>query len=188
MALRWDRGLVVLAVASLPVGASADEGRRRVELGFVPVGASVMSEEHGSFYTVGAPVFAPVYGGLFRSAYLQWFATDKLGIEPQLSALSAFEDDDSSHAVSLATRASFHFRGTDRPSPYVFGSGGVQYVSWGSGDSHSRPSLGGGVGYRWPLGPTSVRVEAAYERAFDGWGGTGGANLLGVAVGVALRF
>ncbi len=179
---RCALALLVLALAPLPTRA-AD---RRIELGFVPLAGSVTSDE-GSFTIVGAPAPPPAFAGSSRGLYLQWFATEKIGIEPQISAISAFGDGDSEHMIALAARASYHFSGRDQPSVYLFGGGGVQYVT-GDGYSHSSPSLAAGVGYRWPAGPFSVRIEASYERTFDGWGSPHGSNVLGGAVGVALRF
>jgi hypothetical protein len=183
-------GLATLAVLSLPALTFAGDGK--VEVGFVPFGLTYTSTDGESITAVQVPgqsVF-----NWDRSVYVQWFATKRFALEPQISAFTLFSDGDSVKQLATSLRGNYLFSGADTNSAYLYAGGGLWYYSWDEGDGETNPFLGGGVGYRHPFGSHgSVRFEVGYERLFSGEGdewdsGSTDADGLKAAVGLAIRF
>ncbi len=191
----WRRALLISVVLCLPWPAFAADQPGKVELGFVPFGFSVISDGDEDITIVGVPGGGSLFGLINTPGlYLQCFVTDKLAVEPQLSAMTVFADGDNFRMISLATRANYLFRGVNAPSAYLFASGGLVHIGESDGEDENNPTLGFGFGFRHPVRSIgSVRIEAGYQRIFHDdadfrFDESGGANTFGMSVGVALRF
>jgi len=98
-----------------------------------------------------------------------------------------FADEDDFHSLNASLRFNYLVSGPDRPSLYLFGGGGLMYVSFDDDDSETNPTAGGGLGFRQPIRSAgSFRVEAGYERMFGDEGGD--ADIFKLSFGFALRF
>lgn len=181
------RGLLLAGVLALPAGVRAADEPGRLELGFVPFAVSRFSAGDGSVTTVQAPASGSFLVTGERGIYLQWFASRRLALEPQLSFAGFFDEGDDFTTLVATLRLNALLAGPDRPSPYVYAGGGVLHAGFGDDDSETNPQVGGGLGFRWPIRTAgSVRLEAGYERIFSDEGDD--ADVLKVSVGVALRF
>jgi len=185
---RLRRGVLLVALLALPAGARAADQPGRVELGFLPLTVSNFSAE-GDESLTGVQV--PASGSLFftgeRGLYLQWFATEHVALEPQLSYNGVFTDEDDFNSLNVALRLNYLVSGPDRPSFYLYGGGGLFYVNFDDDDSETNPTAGGGLGFRQPIRSAgSFRVEAGYERLFADEGAD--ADIFKLAFGFALRF
>ncbi len=63
--------------------------------------------------------------------YAQWFAKEKLAIEPQLSATAFFGDGDA-RAISLALRATYLFEGSEKSSSVLSRRRAAEACGWRS--------------------------------------------------------
>ena len=158
--------LAALAVIILAPRAlhAADAENRKAEVGVGIVGLSVFSQEGETITMLGVPnttFFAPAV------VYASFFVTPKLALEPQLGFLYVSEDDDSYHIATFAGQVDYFFKGKERPSPYVFGRGSFTNVG-GDDDSDTSSSLGGGLGYRFPVGGRALlRIEGRFDHRFE---------------------
>ena len=178
-------GVLLIAMLALSSGARAADEPGRLEVGFVPLSVSYVSAEES---LTGIQV--PAAGSMFltgeRGLYLQWFATQHLALEPQLSYSGLFADEDTFNSLNASLRLNYLVSGPDRPSLYLYGGGGLMHASFDDDDGETNPTAGGGLGFRQPIRSAgSFRVEAGYERMFgDDWD----ADTFKVSLGLALRF
>jgi hypothetical protein len=187
------RSLVALTITFVSTAAVADDAPGKVELGFVPFSLTYVPGNN-DYYDDSSTVVRAGGGISFfnteRLLYLQVFATNKLAIEPQLSAVGEFEDYGDFWTLGLSLRANYLFSGADRSSPYVFAGGGFLYMNMPDGrggeESETDPNVGLGIGFRHPIRTAgSIRVEASWERSF---GDRDDTDFLKLALGFALRF
>jgi len=180
-------GLVLAAVLVQPSGARAAEEPGKVELGLVPFTVSRISAGGESVTGLQIPASGSFFFTGDRGLYLQWFASRHFALEPQVSFSGLFSEDDDFKALNLGLRASYLVSGPDQPSPYLYGGGGLLYLSFDDGDSDTNPTAGGGLGFRLPIRSAgSVRFEAGYEHVFGDEGEEG--DIFKLSVGFALRF
>jgi hypothetical protein len=179
------RGLLLAGMLALTAGARAAAEPGRVELGFVPFSVSRFSAGGESVTSVQIPASGSFLVTGERGIYLQWFVSEHLALEPQLSYAGFFQEDDDFNTLIATLRLNYLLSGPDRPSLYLYGGGGLFYASFGDEDSETNPQAGGGLGFRWPIRSAgSVRLEAGYERLFS----DDDADVFKLSVGVALRF
>jgi hypothetical protein len=180
-------GLLLAGLLALSAGARAADEPGKVELGFVPLSVSRFSTDDDSFTGIEAPASGSFLWTGDRGLYLQWFASQHFALEPQLSFSALFAADDDFNALNASLRVNYLVSGPDRPSPYLFGGGGLLHLSFDEGDSEDNPTAGGGLGFRWPIRSAgSVRIEAGYEHMFGDEGED--ADFFKLSVGIALRF
>lgn len=153
--------VITLAPAALRAGEPED---RKAELGVGIVGLSVYSQEGETITTLGAPNSTFFMPG---TLYASFFVTRRLALEPQLGVVYVSGDDSSFHIATFAGQVDYLFRDRERPSAYVFGRGSLTSVG-GEGASETASSLGGGLGYRLPLGGRALlRFEGRYDHRFE---------------------
>ena len=153
--------VITLAPAALRAGEPED---RKAEIGVGIVGLSVYSQEGETITTLGAPGSTFFMPG---TVYASFFVTRRLALEPQLGVVYFSGDDSSFHIATFAGQVGYFFKGRERPSPYVFGRGSLTNVG-GEGESDTASSLGGGLGYRLPLGGRALlRFEGRYDHRFE---------------------
>ncbi len=177
------RALLVASFLVVPAVVLAQSPGKpaETEIGFIPLAVSSISSGDHRVTVVGAPA-GGFQGTVMRGMYAQWFVREKVAIEPQLSVTAFFGDGDA-RLISLALRANYLLQGSEKPSPYVFGGGGLWHV--GGVSSETNPLIHLGVGYRQPIRTAgSVRVEAGYEHLF----GESAADIFTVSLGLGLRF
>lgn len=124
----WRRAFVSLVVLTIPLTAFAADEPGKTELGFLPFSVAVTSANGENLTVVGAPAGGGFLGTGERGLYVQQFVTTKLALEPQLSATGFFSDGGNFRAVSLTFSTNYLFRGTEQPSPYAFGGGGLWHA------------------------------------------------------------
>jgi hypothetical protein len=179
--------VVLLGVLALPAGARAADEPGKVELGFVPFTLSHLSVDDESLTGVQVPASGSFVFTGDRGLYLQWFATRHVALEPQFSFNGLFSDGEDFKTLNVSLRINYLVSGPDRPTLYLYGGGGLLYVSYGDGQNDTNPTTGAGLGFRQPIRSAgSFRVEAGYERVFGEDGGDG--DILKVSLGLALRF
>lgn len=153
--------VITLAPAALRAGEPED---RKAELGVGIVGLSVYSQEGETITTLGAPhatFLTPA------TLYASFFVTRRLALEPQLGVVYFSGDDSSFHIATFAGQVDYLFKGREQRSPYVFGRGSLTNAG-GEGDSDTTSSLGGGLGYRIPLGGRALlRFEGRFDHRFE---------------------
>jgi len=148
---------IVMAVAvSL---ASAPLARAQ---GGVEIGASLVNGTVGlgdaSVSTIGIPSggLALLSPGVYASVFLG----RQVAVEPQLGLVWASFDGDSAYLLNVLGQVDYFVRGTDRPSPYVFGAAGV--ISQTDAD-YTPKSFGIGAGYRMLAGDRlTFRFDGRY--------------------------
>ena len=100
---------------ALSSGARAADEPGRLEVGFVPLSLSYVSAEES---LTGIQVPAP--GSMFftgeRGLYLQWFATEHLALEPQLSYSGLFADEGTFNSLNASLRLNYL---GERPRPSI---------------------------------------------------------------------
>lgn len=179
------RGVLLAGMLASPAGARAADEPGKVELGFVPFTVSRMSVGDESLTGVQVPASGSLLYFGERGLYLQWFATQHVALEPQVSFNGFFSDGDDFSALNVSLRVNYLLSGPDRPSLYLYGGGGLLYLNFD--DSETNPTAGAGLGFRQPIRSAgSFRIEAGYERVFGEDGEDG--DILKLSLGIALRF
>ena len=179
------RGVLLIAMLALSSGARAADEPGRLEVGFVPLSVSYVSAEES---LTGIQV--PAAGSMFltgeRGLYLQWFATQHLALEPQLSYSGLFADEDAFNSLNASVRLNYLVSGPTVHRSTCTGGGRPDVRELRRRRQRTNPTAGGGLGFRQPIRSAgSFRVEAGYERMFgDGWD----ADTFKVSLGLALRF
>jgi hypothetical protein len=162
-ALTWLQGTLVAAViVSMPsVAAAQPQFEVGANLTSVTVG---LGDNDTTVWGVPSSSFGllnpGVYGSIFVGPYV--------AVEPQLGLIWASTNGDSSHVLNFTGQLDYFLAGTEGSSPYVFGALGVFDAS----DSDQNPkSVGGGIGYRMPVGDRlAFRVDARYTHFTDDGG------------------
>jgi hypothetical protein len=145
----------VIVGALIGVGTPSAHAQPRVEVGSSLVSTIMVLDE--DVYSVGVPVGG---GLLSHGAYLSLFLGSRFAVEPQSGFVWTSLDGDSNHLLAAAGQFSYFALGTDRRSPYLFGTVGIANVS---GEDYSPKSFGGGAGYRIPVGDRLVfRIDGRY--------------------------
>jgi hypothetical protein len=182
---------MLVAAALLPAAAAAEEGSARparTELGVGIMGLSVRSQDGETLTGLGLPnpglsfLSSPrLYAGIPLSR--RWM------VEPQVGFTYFSGDDDKASLVSFAGQADYFFEGTSRPSAFAFGFGRLDHVDLGDfSDSTTKYGLGGGLGYRIPIGDRGViRVEGRYDHTLASDGDSGASTFsVGASLGLGL--
>jgi hypothetical protein len=158
--------LAATAVIMLAPGAlSAQEAEdRKAEVGVGMVGLSVYSTGSETVTVVGAPhatFFAPA------TIYASFFVSRRLALEPQAGVIFLSQNGGSYHLATFAGQVDYFFKDRQRSSPYVFGRGSLTTIG-GDEESDTSSSLGGGLGYRFPVGGRALlRVEGRFDHRFE---------------------
>jgi len=159
--VRRTRALALaIVLTSVAAGVTAAEpADRKAEIGLGLAGVVVTSVGGDSVFAVGAPASSAVHATLFVSP--------RLALEPQLAFTFASSDGDSVHALVLAGQVDYFLGDRNTKSPFLFGRGLLQRV--GDSDvSYTSTGVGGGVGYRIPIGDRAVfRLEGRYDHLFE---------------------
>jgi len=147
---------VLIAGVLVGTGTPLAHAQPRIEVGSSLVSTIMVLDE--DVYSVGIP--AAGSGLLSHGAYLSLFLGSRFAIEPQVGFLWMSFDGNSDHLLSAAGQFSYYALGTDRRSPYLFGTVGIASVS---SEDYSPKSFGGGAGYRIPVGDRLVfRIDGRY--------------------------
>lgn len=159
-----------------PISAAAQS---RVEVGasLFNVTTDVGDDQNTTVLGIGSGGF-----GLSNpSVYGSFFLGRRVALSPHVGLLWGKSGESSFHFVNLAAQLEYFTRGSDRSSPYVFGTAGVVEVSQ---SSRTPKSVGGGVGYRARVGDRlTVRVDGRFTRFTEG-----GDNTVGLAVSLGGLF
>ena len=174
-------GTALLCLSCSAATVAAQEKKQSVEIG-TSLGVTVLSQSGETFTTVGAPVAqgpVPLFGQ--ATLYATIFATPSVMIEPQLSFSHLSGGGSSLTLIGGAANIGYLFTATERASPYVAASLGVESLSGDLG-SASGVGLGGSVGYRLRAGAGfAVRFEGRYRH----WlGDFDGLNEFGFVIGL----
>jgi hypothetical protein len=110
-------------------------------------------------------------GGFFvlnPAVYTSFFVAPRLAIEPQVGFLWLSSGGHSDHLFNVTGQVDYFFRRNDVPSVYAFGAAGITDTS---GPGQKPRSVGGGVGYRSPVGGRlTFRVDGRVTHFTEGGG------------------
>lgn len=137
----------VLAAVFLAASAASATAQPTFEIGSSLAGAIVGVGDDNDGTAIGLP--AAGFGIINPGVYASLFLGSRVAIEPQIGLLYFSSDGDSEHILNLAAQVDLFLSGLDRPSLYLFGSVGAIDTS---GDGTTPKTVGGGVGYRIPVG------------------------------------
>ena len=151
------KAILILAMATLVVQATAAQDRPGVELG-ATLGATLSIPEEGD-----ATLFVGVPGGgtllAFPSLYLTLFASPSFMVEPQVYFF--FESDDSNIMFSGMMQLGYLFTPQRSGSLYAAAHGGFYTIT----DGIDTGALGASFGYRTLLGEgAALRLEGRFRR------------------------
>jgi len=136
-----------LAAVFLAASAVTAAAQPKFEIGSSLAGAVVGVGDDNEGTAIGLPVAG--FGIINPGVYGSLFIGSRFAIEPQIGLVYFSVDGDSSHVVNVAAQGNVFLRGLDRPSLYLFGSvGAIDF----SGDDSAPKTVGGGLGYRIPVG------------------------------------
>lgn len=156
----------ILAAVLLAASAASATAQPTFEIGSSLGGAIVGVGDDNDGTTIGLP--APGFGVINPGVYASLFLGSRFAIEPQIGLLYFSSDGDSEHIVNVAAQADLFLSGLDRPSLYLFGSVGAIDTS---GDGTTPKTVGGGLGYRIPVGDHLVfRLDGRYVHLTDDGG------------------
>src|SRR2546428_2035225 len=162
-------GTALLCLSCSAATAAAQEKKQSVEIG-TSLGVTVLSQSGGTFTTVGAPVAEgriPLFGQ--ATLYATIFATPSVMIEPQLSFSHLSGGGSSLTLIGGAANIGYLFTATERASPYVAASLGVESLSGDLGAA-SGVGLGGSGGYRpRARAGLALRVEGPHRPRLGGF-------------------
>ena len=175
-------GCVVLLVLVGPGSAQETDSVRGFEIGTL-FGLTRHSADGEGATIIGLPS-SPTLGipGI-PSLYVSWFPVANMSVGSEFSAGRTAGDVFGITSLYFGGRGTYFPLGTARPGLYVFCQGAVRHF-----DLRERPSVtdlaaGGGLGYRWRLGPAFVlRAEGRYRRWFDD-----GVNDISLLLGLGAR-
>lgn len=176
-----------LCLTSGAVSAQQIESASGVEIG-TRFGLSRLNVDGESGTLIGVPsaIGSIVTGN--PSIYVSWFPDERFSIGTEFSLGRTSGERIASTVLHLAGRGAFHFGGEETSGAYLFGRGGLMVASGeesGESESETDVSLGGGLGYRWPLASgLVVRTEGEYRRWFDDPGINAFSFILGLGAGV----
>jgi hypothetical protein len=157
MTTRRSFGTVILTTALVAATASLAHAQPRAELGASLVN-SFIGLDDDELSTVGIP--SGGFGILNPGAYASFFVGERVAIEPQVGFVWASFDGDSEHILNFVGQFDYFVRGISDPSLYLFAAAGVVDVS---GADYTPKSVGGGAGYRIPVGDRlTFRVDGRY--------------------------
>ncbi len=160
-------GCVVLLVLAGSGSAQETESVRGFEIGTL-FGLTHHSSDGDGATIIGLPS-SPTLGipGI-PSLYVSWFPVANVSVGSEFSAGRTAGDVFGITSLYFGGRGTFSPLGFSRSGLYVLCHGAVRHF-----DLRERPSVtdfaaGGGLGYRWRLGPAFVlRAEGRYRRWFD---------------------
>lgn len=158
---------VVFFVLAVPVTAKETEEVPDLEIGTL-FGLTHHSSDGEGAAIIGLPS-SPTLGipGI-PSLYVSWFPVANVSVGSEFSIGRTAGDLYGITSLYFGGRGTFFPLGTARSGLYVLCHGAVRHF-----DLRERPSVtdfaaGGGLGYRWRLGPAFVlRAEGRYRRWFD---------------------
>lgn len=155
--------LAAALVATKPIAAQAQEPR--AEVGASLAGLVVgLGDNEGSTFGIPAGGFGILNPGVYASLFLG----EHVAIEPQVGLFWASFGGDSEHIVNLVGQVDYFISGITQPSVYLFAAGGL--VS-SSGPGTTPKSVGGGLGYRMPLGDRlTFRLDGRVTHLTDNGG------------------
>src|SRR5215510_12519163 len=108
-----------LAVAFLTTASLAHaQSQPAIEIGAPLLSGGVSFGDDTTTTTVGAPT--GIFGFTTPAVYLSFFTSERVAIEPQVSAVWAFSDSDSAHLANVGVQVDYFLQGTKQRSPYVF--------------------------------------------------------------------
>ena len=173
-----------LSLALVAVGASAVQAQGKVELGTSLVSATVILDNNGgdNMTVIGVPS-----GGVFSlfnpSVYVSVFVHPHIAIEPQIGLVFLTSGGESEHVLNAAVQFDYFIKNTSVRSPYVFVTGGLL----DSGDDYTPKTVGGGAGFRIPVGDRLVfRVDGRYTHYTSDFGD--GVNTVAFTVSIGGLF
>lgn len=147
----WQRLVAVAGLCLVPSTPLQAEGRT-IELGASLVGLSVT--DYGGLTTT--------FVGVPATLYASFFVTRRLMLEPQVGFHSMTAGSRSDRLLIGTLQAGFLFRGARRASPYLLVDATAAENSYGPDQTNL--ALGGGAGYRLPIGALAIRGELKYRR------------------------
>ena len=115
-------GVLLIAMLALPSGARAADEPGRLEVGFVPLSVSYVSAEE-SLTGIQVPASGSMFFTSERGLYLQWFATQHLALEPQLSYSGLFADEDTLNSLNASLRLNYLVSAPTVPRSTCTGAG-----------------------------------------------------------------
>jgi len=156
----------VLAAVFLAASVVTAAAQPKFELGSSLAGAIVGVGDDNEGTTIGLP--AAGFGLINPGVYASLFLGSRFAIEPQIGLIYFSADGDSEHVVNVAAQGNVFLSGLDRPSLYLFGSvGAVDF----SGDGSTPKTVGGGLGYRIPVGDHLVfRLDGRFVHITEDFG------------------
>jgi hypothetical protein len=145
---------LLVGVALLLAASTALAAGSRIELGTSIVGLTIGTGDNDA-KVFGIP--SSSFGLLNPAVYASIFAGPYFAVEPQAGLIWMSQNGQSNHISHVAGQVDYFPVGIDKSSPYVFGTVGVVSIS---GESTTPKSVGGGAGYRIPVGDRLVfRVD-----------------------------
>lgn len=146
-----------LAATLVTTTASLAHAQPRAEIGASLIN-SVIGLGDDDVSTVGIP--SGGFGIFNPGMYASLFLGEHVAIEPQVGLIWASFDSESEHILNFVGQFDYFVRGTTKPSPYLFATAGVVNMS---GEDYTPKSVGGGAGYRIPVGDRlTFRVDGRY--------------------------
>ena len=117
------------------------------------------------------------------SLYISWFPVADISIGSEFSAGRTSGDIYGITSIYFGGRGAFFPLGSETSGLYLLGHGAVRHFAIRERDSVTDFAAGGGLGYRWRLGPAFVlRSEGRYRRWFDD-----GVNDFSLLIGLGTR-
>lgn len=163
--LKVGRALA-LAIAISGGLATAVAAQPSFEIGSSMGGAIFGLGDDNDGTAIGLP--APGFGIINPGVYASLFLGSRLAIEPQIGLMYFSSDGDSTHIANFAAQFDVFFGGKERPSLYAFGSVGA--IDTSGGDITPK-TVGGGLGYRIPVGDRLVfRLDGRFVHLTDDFG------------------
>ena len=165
------RSMVVAFLAALvlagPVSAQETESLRDFEIGTL-FGLTRHSSNGEGATIIGLPS-SPTLGipGI-PSLYLSWFPDANMSVGSEFSVGRTAGDVFGITSLYFAGRGTFSPPRFSRSGLYLLCQGAVRHFDFRDRPSVTDFAAGGGLGYRWRLGPAFVlRAEGRYRRWFD---------------------
>lgn len=158
---------IIAVTLTTAAGASAQDSRR-IELGSSLVNLSIMKPASGGRTETLLGVPSGTFGIGRPGVYATFFATENIGIEPQLTLFVVSGAGGTNHAVNFAGQFDYFTKGISESSLFVFGSIGIADIS----RSPVHPKMiGVGLGYRAVMGGRlAVRFDGRYNHITDNGG------------------
>jgi hypothetical protein len=157
-------GLFLVGVMLVVTPAARAQGST-VEIGTTLMGVTI-GTGNDDVKVFGVP--SSSFGLLNPAVYASIFLGSWLAVEPQIGLIWASTGGDSMHLLHFAGQFDYFVLGTEKASPYVFGTVGILDVS---GESTNPKAAGGGAGYRMRAGDRlTFRVDGRVTHFTEGEG------------------